>query len=162
MRKEFTQDEKAIYFWEEGVFSHWYFCDFVIEGVTYNCVEQYLMAEKAYLFGDMETYALIMDAKDPLDHKYYGRNVKNFREWEWDLEKEKIAYHGNLAKFSQNKELKDLLLKTKEKHLVEGSPFDVIWGVGIHFEDALIKNPRNWTGKNLLGKILMQVRSDLK
>ena len=68
---------------------------------------------------------------------------------------------GNLAKFSQNAELKEFLLNTDNRVLVEASPVDKIWGIGLAVDDKNIENPLMWQGLILLGFALMEVRDDL-
>ncbi|MGL4450371.1 MAG: NADAR family protein [Sarcina sp.] len=161
---------KFIYFWghrkgtkkvTKSCFSQWYDSDFTVDGVLYNCAEQFMMAEKARLFGDKEILAEILETSEQFRIKYLGRQVKNFDEEVWLKEKYKIVLKGNMAKFSQNEEIKEFLINTGYKVIVEASPYDVVWGIGLSEQDASDNNPTRWKGKNLLGFALMEVRDEL-
>jgi ribA/ribD-fused uncharacterized protein len=124
-------------------------------------MEQYMMAEKAKLFKDSKILEKIMESNTPKQIKALGRIVKNFDESVWKQNRYSIAIKGNLNKFSQNKNLKKFLLGTKNKVIVEASPYDKIWGIGMCTDDKSIENPLFWKGKNLLGFALMEVRDSL-
>ena len=166
------QTEKFIFFWghtekKEGelsksCLSQWYDCSFEIDGILYCTAEQYMMSQKALLFDDNETNLKIMGSKTPKKYKQLGRQVKNFSPKLWDEKKFDIVVKGNLAKFSQNENLKQFLLNTKDKILAEASPYDKIWGIGMAQDDKDIYNPDKWKGENLLGKALMKVREIIK
>ena len=121
-----------------------------------------MMSEKAKLFKDEETRQLILKESSQGVIKKLGRRVKNFDEKEWDKNKMNIIINGNIFKFSQNKELKKFLLETGDKILVEASPTDKIWGIGMDQKNPDIYNPNNWKGLNLLGFSLMHVRDIIK
>lgn len=147
--------------------SQWYKRDFIAGGIlnlrSFNCMEQYMMFQKAIFFKDFITAEKISDAKNPSEHKALGRTVMNFDEEKWIKVREKIIYQGNLAKFSQNSDLKEYLLSTGDIILVEASPFDRIYGIGydIFSKEVQQLDTEKW-GLNLLGKCLMQVREELK
>ncbi len=148
------------FFWN-GVFSQWYPCEFSIENRLFNCAEQYMMFKKALLFSDEVVAYKIMSAKHPKEQKALGRKIKNFNEALWTQKREQIVYEGNYEKFSQNPKLFDKLLETTPLILVEASPVDNIWGVGMAEDNLLITDPTNWQGLNLLGKVLTKLRDDL-
>lgn len=150
-----------VYFWG-GPFSQWYMSDFKSLGREYCCAEQYMMEKKALIFNDLETRQKIMDSKDPKEIKALGRQIKNFDPKIWDKIKLTIVINGNYAKFSCNKELWKLINETGDKILVEASPYDKIWGVGLAEEDDRILDESNWQGENLLGKALMTARTSLR
>ncbi|MBJ6761754.1 NADAR family protein [Myxococcaceae bacterium JPH2] len=153
---------KFTFFWREGSpFSQWHPSRFVVEGKTYGCAEQYMMAGKARLFGDAEHEAAILASGSPKRHKALGRKVRGFDAARWEQERERIVYEGNRAKFTQDPTLLATLLKTAGTELVEASPLDRIWGVGLSEEDPRIQDPSRWRGLNLLGKVLTQLRDDL-
>jgi ribA/ribD-fused uncharacterized protein len=152
--------DKFVLFWSSA-FSQWHPSPFIIEGITYNCAEQYMMAEKARLFGDDGTLAMILSAVDPSDQKRYGRMVKGFDEEKWNAVARNIVYNASYAKFSQNSDLKKYLYDTKGKILVEASPQDKIWGIGLHWKDRLCDDPKNWKGSNWLGECLTKARDDM-
>ena len=162
---------EIIYFWGHTpnpkkitavCLSQWYDCYFVVGGVQYHTTEQYMMAHKALLFGDEEVYRQIMAAYHPIEYKKLGRKVRNFKPEPWDSKKSEIVVEGNKAKFSQNPDLKDFLLSTEDAILVEASPSDKIWGIGLDRETAQKGTVEQWQGENLLGCALMEVRDWLK
>lgn len=151
--------DKGVYFWG-SVYSNWFKVDIEIDGVKYNCTEQYMMAEKARLANDNDSLALILATNDPGKQKLYGRKVKNLDRAMWDLVKFDVVYKACLVKFSLP-ELKKVILETGNRVIVEASPTDKEWGVALHFNDPAVENESNWKGKNLLGKVLMKVRQEL-
>lgn len=146
----------------KACFSQWYPINFSENGVEYNCAEQYMMAQKAILFDDKKTLAEIMKATDPGQIKKLGRLVKNFDAKVWDENCRRIVEQGNYLKFTQNKELKEFLLSTDNKILVEASPYDDIWGIKMKQDDPDAKNPYKWKGTNYLGFALTNVREKIK
>lgn len=160
---------KYIFFWghhqkdtiTKTCFSQWYECKFTVEGTEYHTAEQYMMAQKAILFGDDAVLQRIMHASNPGEYKKLGRAISNFDSNVWDRNKYSIVVSGNTAKFSQNPELLDFLLKTNSRVLVEASPYDRIWGIGMPADAPDIENPFIWKGENLLGFALMEVREKL-
>ena len=152
--------DKYIFFWN-GIYSQWYPSRFTIDGVEYNCCEQYMMAKKALLFSDNESYKMIMYADNPKDQKSLGRRVKGFNTDKWNLHCKQIVYEANMAKFTQNLDLKRQLLETGDKILVEASPYDTIWGIGMHENDNGIEDPKNWKGTNWLGEAINKVKKQI-
>lgn len=152
---------KYVFFWGEYP-SQWYNANMTINGVTYNCCEQYMMHQKALMFGDTETADKIMATTDPRIQKSLGRTVKNFDKNEWDKRNLQIVYEGNYAKFTQNEDLKGELLSTGNRIFVEASPEDKIWGIGLHEVDPLVDDPMNWKGQNLLGWVITLVKQELQ
>ncbi len=142
--------------------SQWYDCLFEIEGVRYRTAEQYMMSQKALLFGDREINERIMKAPDPKAFKQLGKKVRGFDDNMWKKERCNIVVRGNYAKFSQNEPLKEFLLGTGENILVEASPYDKIWGIGLSANNKKAENPNLWKGLNLLGCCLMEVRDMLR
>ena len=102
-----------------------------------------------------------MAADHPRKHKALGRKVRNFDDKTWKANRERIVLEGNRAKFTQNEELLEQLLATKGTTLVEASPYDRIWGIGLAASNPLAQDPKTWRGQNLLGKILTQLRDEL-
>lgn len=153
-------------FWKpyeiDGEFSQWYKSSMIIDGITYTTCEQYMMSQKALLFKDKEIYKKIMESDSPKEYKALGRKIKNFNEEIWNNNKRDIVFKANIAKFTQNKELKNKLLSTGNKILVEASPYDAIWGIKMTKDDSRILNKETWKGENLLGYILMDVREEIK
>ncbi len=118
-----------------------------------------MMAGKARLFGDDETLERILQSPDPEKAKKLGRQTKNFDPNVWKEHCRQIVTEGNAAKFSQNEDLRAYLLGTEDQVIVEASPHDQIWGIGLKATDEKAKHPDTWQGRNLLGFCLMEVRA---
>lgn len=127
----------------------------------YNA-EQYMMWSKASLFGDHIMSERILRTSSPKEAKKLGREVSGFEEHTWELVRENVVCRGNYLKFSQNPEMRDLLLSTGDEILVECNPHDPVWSCGLNIDDPRVDDPKLWTGKNLLGKALMRVREVLR
>ena len=163
---------KYLFFWghrpaKDGVvtkscFSQWFESPFEIDGVQYPTAEHFMMAEKARLFSDHDVIQRILVAATPGAAKALGREIKNFEDGKWLAHRWQIVVNANLAKFSRNKKLQEFLLNTADRVLVEASPVDRIWGIGLAAEDSAAENPNTWNGLNLLGFALMQVREQLR
>jgi len=152
---------KYLYFWH-GPLGQWDASPFTVDGVKYSNGEQYMMAGKARLFGDKEVECKIMSTSEGRKLKKLGRQVKGFDEATWIKHRYDIVLKGNMAKFSQNEALKEMLLESGSSILVEASPFDQIWGIGLDEQQAKATPPNQWPGMNLLGKVLMEVRETLR
>jgi len=103
----------------------------------------------------------IMASTSPKEQKQFGREVKNFNVEKWNYVAKKIVFKGNLARFSQHEDLQNLLLSTGDKILVEASPYDKVWGIGLREDDPNATKPEKWLGQNWLGEVLMKVREEL-
>lgn len=153
-------EDKFVFFWG-GPFSQWYQLDFTVDGVRYNCAEQYMMAMKADTFGDKNALVRIMSSNDPREQKAIGRTVKGFKPDTWNKLAKAFVYRANLAKFSKPI-LKGFILGTGDKEIVEASPYDKIWGIGMSEDDPDRFDKTKWKGTNWLGEVLMQVRDTLR
>lgn len=155
------ESDKYYFFWKHQ-FGQWTKREIKdVEGVRYNCCEQYMMYKKAIIFGDMNSAKKILLEDRPFKQQELGREIKNFNQGVWDFYKEKVVYDGNYFKFTRYLDLRGRLIDTYPKELVEASPFDLVWGVGLDQDNPLILDPKNWRGQNLLGKILTNLRNDL-
>ena len=160
---------KYIFFWGhtgsdpksvgKECFSQWYPAPFVVEGITYPTAEHFMMREKARLFGDEDAARAVLEAPHPAEAKLAGRSVRGFVESVWEERRFEIVIAASHAKFSQHPELQDFLLTTTARVLVEASPTDRIWGIGLAAADAKASDPLAWRGLNLLGFALMVARS---
>lgn len=148
---------KYNFFWS-GPFSQWYRSSFIIDNITYNCAEQYMMHQKALLFNDHEIAKKIMKTQDPRKQKALGKEVKNFTMKVWNEHCLAIVFRGNHAKFSQNRRLYTMLMNTIPSILVEASPYDTIWGIGLDEEKAKVTPEDQWPGTNWLGYTLTNLR----
>lgn len=148
-----------IFFWQpSSLFSQWAPSSFTVDGVSYNCAEQFFASEKARLFGDADALRNITGAHDPRLHKRYDRVVRGFDPIIWDSERENIVLMDSYAKFSQNPAMRHQLLASGDKLLVEASPADSIWSVGLRADHPDILHSSTWRGLNLLGSALQKVR----
>jgi ribA/ribD-fused uncharacterized protein len=144
---------------DKSCFSQWWPSPFIVDGMTYQTAEHWMMAQKALLFDDKEQYQNIIATDSPAKAKKLGRLVKNFDGELWSANAFIFVTEGNLHKFSQHEALKTFLLNTGNKIIVEASPFDKIWGIGT---SAQVTDVTKWKGTNLLGFALMEVRDLLK
>ncbi len=143
-------------------FSQWYLCHFQIGHLRFCCMEQYMMYRKAILFKDDKIAEKILASDSPSEMKRLGRRVANFNEDKWNENKYDIVVLGNYFKFIQNRRLLNYLFSTKNSVLVEASPEDKIWGIGLSAENPDALDVEKWQGENLLGFALMEVRENLK
>ena len=165
------ENDTGIYFWG-GILSNWAKSNFIeaigpvtLEGrhlVVFCTAEQYMMRMKADLFNDKAAADKIMETRDPKEQKAIGRTIKSYSDDVWDPVARDLTYPGIYAKFDQNKSFKDLLLDTGDKILVEASPFDKKWGIGLSYDDLRAFDKSQWQGTNWLGHMLMKVRDDLR
>ena len=170
IQNRFNNGEKLkfVFFWGHGktsdgsltktCFSQWWDCKFTVDGIEYHTAEQFMMAQKAVLFGDEAIRKEIMAAGHPKQFKDLGRKISHFDQKVWDEKCCEIVIKGNVAKFSQNDDLKEFLLNTNSRVLVEASPMDKIWGIGMAEDEPKVDNPNLWKGKNFLGCCLMEAR----
>ncbi|WP_050765272.1 NADAR family protein [Kordia algicida OT-1] len=174
IQQRFNEQEtlKFLFFWghqpskdgsiTKSCFSQWWEDAFTVNNEIYKTAEHWMMAEKARIFNNSEIRKEILMASHPHDAKKLGRKVKNFDPIIWDEHKFNVVVEGNYHKFSQHEDLKQFLLNTKNRILVEASPRDRIWGIGMSEKNEKATNPNLWRGQNLLGFALMEVRDHLK
>lgn len=147
---------------ENGYLSNWFESSFKIENIEFSSMEQYMMYEKAVLFNDMEIASQILELSDVATVKSLGRAVRNYNDVLWNGVRQIVIYKGLIQKFSQNESLKKQLLETSPHILAECAVNDKIWGIGLSMKDENRFNMKKWSGQNLLGFTLMQVRNDLE
>jgi ribA/ribD-fused uncharacterized protein len=145
----------------QGCLSQWYAAPFTVDGVRYATAEHYMMVEKARLFGDAGAEARVLATDDPGKAKSAGRGVGGFDEETWVAHRYDIVVAANAAKFGQHSALANFLLGTGERVLVEASPYDTVWGIGLSASQPEARQPSRWRGLNLLGFALMDVRGTL-
>ena len=171
LKSLYEQDHplKYLFFWghqsrpdgriSESCFSQWWAGHpFEVGGITYVTAEHWMMAGKARLFGDETALTAILRCENPAQAKDVGRTILNFDPVVWDNEKYDLVKTGNYHKFAQNPDLGAFLKNTGGRILVEASPVDRIWGIGLAKNDPDIENPLKWKGENLLGFALMEGR----
>ena len=144
-----------------GCLSQWWPAPLVVDGVRYATAEHFMMAGKARLFGDEAIVARMLAAPHPGAVKALGRQVRGFEESRWDAHRFDLVVAGNLAKFSQHPDLGRYLTGTGNRVLVEASPLDPVWGIGVAATDPRAQDPARWRGPNLLGFALMRARAQL-
>ncbi len=158
---------KFLFFWghqektgeiTKSCLSQWYDAQFEEAGHLFITAEHYMMYHKAKLFGDESACSRVLSASNPGEAKSIGREVLGFDQAKWEQHRFEIVVNGNLAKFIQNPQLTEFFLNTQQRVLVEASPVDRIWGVGMAQDNSAIENPNAWKGLNLLGFALMEVR----
>jgi len=154
--------EKFTFFFRSGSpFSQWHSAEFTVDGIKYNCAEQYMMHQKAVLFGDEKTGQMILDSESPGKQKSLGRKVKPFDPVLWSSKAQDIVAKGSYHKFTQNADMLEKLLATQGTTLVEASPRDRLYGIGMGAKNPLALDRKTWKGRNLLGEILTKVRQQI-
>lgn len=149
-------------FWRSReAFSNWYLGTFVYMGITFNCSEQTLMWLKAMFFGDVETAKEILEEPIPRKQKALGRKVKGFDKKKWEAACVDLMVPVLVAKFQQDEKALALMVASEGTELVEASPDDTIWGVGLEENDPRVLDRTQWLGLNLLGETLMRARPTL-
>ncbi len=138
--------------------SQWYPAPFTVDGVRYATAEHYMMAGKARLFGDAAAERKVLADDDPGKAKGAGRRVEGFDEDTWAAHRYDLVVAANAAKFGQNPALLGFLKNTGAQVLVEASPYDQVWGIGLSAGQPEARRPSEWRGLNLLGFALMDVR----
>jgi ribA/ribD-fused uncharacterized protein len=157
MKEYFTKNGFSL-FWG-GPYSQWETWYFTFNNITFNCNEQMMMYCKALVCGDKETAELIMEELFPDKQKKLGRKVKNFSEELWNYETSMaVVYVANYCKFTQNPEIKEYLLNDPGTEIVEASPYDVIWGIGLGADKPQAWHKNSWRGENRLGECITDVR----
>jgi ribA/ribD-fused uncharacterized protein len=141
--------------------SQWFPCAFVIDGVTYRTAEHWMMAEKARLFRDDDALARVLACATPAEAKKHGRSVRDYDDAAWGRIRSEAVVRGNVAKFDQNPDLGAFLRSTGERILVEASPRDRVWGIGMGASNPDARDPAKWRGRNLLGFALVEARERL-
>lgn len=163
----YKPNQVVLFYGINNPFSQFYPCKFTVtfsseykidDEITFTSAEQYMMYMKAIMFGDLKSTHKILGESCPKKIKILGRKIKNFDEEEWNHDKLKIVTQGNIYKFSQDPILKAILYNTKNKLLIEASPYDRVWGVGIGIKNKDIYDTDKWKGENLLGKALITAR----
>lgn len=141
--------------------SQWWPSPFVVDEVAYATAEHWMMAAKARLFADPEAQERVLAAASPAQAKKEGRLVRGFDDTTWERERFRIVVEGSVHKFASDPALGSFLLGTRSRVLVEASPMDRVWGIGLTADDEAATNPERWRGLNLLGFALMQARERL-
>ena len=136
--------------------------EFTVNGITFSSMEQYMMYQKAVCFKDEEIAEKILATTDVAVIKALGRKVKGYNDGYWNGVRQLLVYEGLKEKFTQNENLKKLLLDTEDSILAEGAVNDRIWGIGLSMKDSNRLESEKWRGQNLLGYAMMMVRNWIK
>ncbi|WP_431354960.1 NADAR family protein [Enterovibrio norvegicus] len=142
--------------------SQWYESEFYFQGRTFPTSEHFMMFEKALMFEDTISAEKILSARSPKQAKWLGRRVKNYDDYLWCNKRFEVVVEANLLKFSKNKCLRDFLQNTGDNTIVEASPVDKVWGIGLAEDHQDVYKPDKWQGQNLLGFALMEVRRRIR
>lgn len=149
--------DRSLLLFYGGPFSQWCQSPMTIDGVWYGCAEQYMMAQKARIFGDDHALKLIMDTDSPQRQKAIGRRVKDYSDERWHPFARDVVRTASLHKF-KHPMFRWHLTQTGDAAIVEASPTDVVWGIGLAENDPLARRRSAWRGTNWLGQVLMEVR----
>jgi len=147
----------------EDVLSQFYPSSFTVQGITFPTSEHYMHYQKAVMFCDTATAQKILSTSDPSEAKKLGRRVRPFNGQVWDDRSMQIVYDANMAKFTQNPKLLEIItsIRYQGKFFVEASPYDKIWGIGMRQSEARTLQPSQWKGQNKLGRVLTAVRDNI-
>lgn len=147
---------------DKSCLSQWFPSEFTHESVTYKTAEHFMMYHKAIRFGDLESAEKIISSKTPKEAKALGRKVKGFDQKEWEEYRYNVVRMASFLKFSKNEKLRRFLLGTGDALLVEASPYDRIWGIGLSINDPSCNDIAKWRGSNLLGFALVDARNRIR
>ena len=153
-------EEKFEFFWD-GPHSQWYPAQFSFDKMRFNCAEQFMMFGKSVFFEDFSNAHAVMKSNRPREQKALGRQTANFNVDKWANVAKDIVYVGNYCKYTQDNRLNGILMDTNGITLVEASPYDKIWGIGLPKDDPKAQQRSTWQGKNWLGEVITKVREDL-
>ncbi|UII25382.1 NADAR family protein [Fulvivirga maritima] len=168
---EQQENVKFLFFWghtkkagevNQACFSQWYESPFQVKGITYKTAEHWMMYHKASLFNNEDIAEQVIACVTPAEAKKLGRKVKGFDEETWNSKRYELVTEGNIHKFNQNRPLGEYLLNTANRVLVEASPVDAIWGIGLSKDSEKAQRVSTWRGLNLLGFALMEARDFLR
>jgi len=151
-----------VFFWN-SIYSQWYTTpkQFTENGVVFSNAEKYMMVKKSEVFGATDILEQMIKSDNPRLIKQLGRQISNFSDEVWDQHKMDIVTQGNVLKFGQNPDLLEILKEHKDKIIVEASPQDKIWGIGLHWDNDDVLDESKWKGQNLLGECIMRARNIL-
>jgi ribA/ribD-fused uncharacterized protein len=161
------ENDEYVFFWN-GPFSNWHPAEFEMNTATkyglmkFTSSEQAMMFYKGIVFDDDDSIKLIMATDSPREQKALGRKIPNFDQAKWESVCIDLISGVLVAKFNSDPELKKILLDTQEKTIVEASPYDAVWGIGMGVDNPDILDETKWRGKNFLGICLMNARELLK
>jgi ribA/ribD-fused uncharacterized protein len=149
-------------FFYGGPLSQWYPSPFTLDGLHYSTAEQYMMVAKASFFGDQDILTKILNTSNPREQKALGRQVRGFDPQSWNTVARQYVMQGNHAKFGQDADLLLYLMTTGDRELVEASPTDCVWGIGLGLDNPDRFDRTKWRGTNWLGLALMSVRTTVR
>ena len=152
-----TKDQ--YYFWGgSNPLSNFHKCDFQENDVSFTSVEQYFVYKKAHHFSDEVAKQKVLTLQDPVQIK--RTMIKGYDKAQWAPMSERVMEQGLSLKFHQDEGMKKALLATEHRELIEASPYDSMWGIGIGLHSESLTDKTKW-GSNRLGKLLMEIRERL-
>lgn len=154
-------DKAEVFTFLSGPFSNFTIVTLSYDNITFTSTEQLFMYMKAKHFKDQDSMTKLSTPLHPRDAKQIGREVKNYKDDEWDKVRYSYMLEANKLKY-QNSYFKTSLLNTKDRLLIECNPKDFIWSCGLRFDDPKVLDKASWKGKNLLGEVLMEIRDQLQ
>jgi ribA/ribD-fused uncharacterized protein len=157
-----TVDNMTAFFTRNSPLSNHYTSPFTLSGEKFNCMEQYMVVQKARVFEDQETVNKVMKETNPVKQKQLGKSIKGLNEDHWQSQAEDMMLPGLLAKFHQNNACKDLLLKTGNNIIIEANPQDKFLGAGVSLFSPDLWSVDKHPGKNIMGKLLQRVRESIR
>ncbi len=158
-----TTDTMVLFWGDESIYSNFYPVSFIYDDIDFKNSEAAYMYKKALYFKDYKIAdTIIFNQEPPIKAKKLGRKVVGYDDVEWSKVRYNIMLDVVKEKFFQNVPLMKEILSTEDKLIVEASPYDEIWGVGLSEVDPEIHDVNNWTGMNLLGNVLMEVRDEIR
>lgn len=156
-----TKNNFLAFFGQNCPLSNFYEAPFYADGFKYRHVEQFLFCKKAEFARDDASKQKILTANTPAECKKIGKHIKVVQK-DWYPEEILVMKKGLREKFMQNAALKEFLIATGEKTLLEASPKDKFWGIGMGLKGVATSDRVVWSGKNRLGEMLMDLRNQLQ
>lgn len=152
----------VVFFGRDSRFSNHYPSMFVVEDFSYSSMEQYLAHYRARYAERPDLSDRALASSDPAEAKRVLNLLRGSKgQKDWEIQRKGILFTGLLAKFSQNLDLAQYLLSTADRQLGEAST-NKTWGIGLTLAVRERLNSQRWTGENLQGKTLMEVRAHLR
>ena len=155
-------DSKVAFFTSCSPLSNHFLSPFKYKGESFNCMEQYMMVDKARFCNDQEAVVKVMREKDPVKQKHLEKELRNFKKDDWQSKVEERILPALVEKFDQCQVSKDMLLGTEDRAIYEANPHDLFFGIGLPLHSKDLWDSSQHKGKNMMGKMLETARFRLK